>query len=225
MKEWKIRITSKYLADEKIRVAERLKEISEDYLIINEFWNDNKQPLDHLQMYVNTAVSERKLRALVKSCLTQGGNEAFSMDNRHSDWNGYKGYLMKYDDSVVLQTSYTKEELDHFRKYYFDVSAPKVKFKKELKLEKDLEAVLELTRPGMCIKDILNVIIDYYKKNRKIMHLANINQLAWSVSAYMNGNDALIQKLLDMDEGLYGIDPIEIKEKRRFDARKYDIPE
>lgn len=119
MTNWKVRITVKYLKISKIEILERLKEISSTYIIINEFWDDKGNPLDHIQMYIETEISERKLRTLVKSFLTEGGNKSFSMDNRHSDWNGYKGYLLKYDDTEILGASYSAEELTHFKEYFF----------------------------------------------------------------------------------------------------------
>lgn len=203
MKSWKVRITAKYLNDTKENVACKIRDISKDYLIVNELWNDNKQPLDHLQMYVSTEVSERKLRALVKSCLTQGGNEAFSMDNRHSDWRGYQGYLMKYDDTVILLTSYTDTELEETKKYYFDVSTPKPKPRKELRLEQDLELIMKMAKPNMTIREIIGLVIQYYKDNRKVIHLANINQLAWSVKLYLDKEEDVFDKMLRMDDTLH----------------------
>lgn len=221
---WKLRITVKYLKISKIEILDRLKEISSTYLIINEFWDDKGNPLDHIQSYFETDLSERKLRTLVKSFLTEGGNKSFSMDNRHTDWNGYKGYLLKYDDTDILGSSYTPEEITHFKEYYKKVSKPKLKPRKEMKLENDLEEILQIMQNRddnkYTIKEILKTIIQYYKDNKKVIHLANINQLAWSVKTYTDSEDELIDKLLHQDEAFYKMNAEEERSlKIKFDGR------
>lgn len=228
MKAWKIRITTKYINTEKSEISKSLKEISEKYLIVNEFKDDKQKPLDHIQMYIESETSERKLRALIKSFLKEGGNKAFSMDNRHTDWKGYTGYLLKYDDNIVLESSYTLDEIEEFKQYYFDVSKPKPTTRKELKLENDLEIILQKCQfnQKMTIREILHIIIEYYKENKKVIHLANINQLAWSVMTYTSDdNSYLIDKLLSQDEQFSQIASKEHDRPEKFNGREYPIEE
>lgn len=220
MKEWKVRITTKYLKIEKIEIVKVLKEIAEGYIVVNEFWDDKKTQLDHIQMYIQTDISERKFRKLVKDMLSEGGNKAFSMDNRHSDWNGYKGYLLKYSDTEVLGSSYTPEELNHYRDYYKKVSvASRPRSKANCILENDLQELLSNVKEQMNIRDIAKIVVNYYKEKQKVIHLANMRQLIWSIYAYsQEDNDALIDQLIDYgDDGLRDLD----QRQRKFDGRQY----
>lgn len=46
------------------------------------------------------------------------------------------------------------------------------------------------------IKEILRIIIKYYKDNKKVIYLVNINQLVWFVKIYIDNEEDLIEKLL-----------------------------
>lgn len=225
VKQWKLRITVKHLKISKIELMEQLKEISSTYIIVNEHWDDKGKELDHIQCYLETQLSERKLRALVKETLLKGGNESHSMDNRHSDWKGYQGYLLKYDDTEILGSSYAPEEITHFKEYYKMVSKPKPKPRTEMKLEQDLEAIMKIFEESeeenkYEVREILRLIIRYYKANKKVIHFANIIQLAWSVKTFTGDEEDLLDKLLHQDESFYAINAKEERENgNKFNGR------
>ena len=192
MPDWKVRITTKYLKIEKQEIIKVLKDISNKYIVVNEFWNDNNNPLDHIQMYVETDISERKFRKFIKEMITEGGNKAFSMDNRHSDWTGYIGYLLKYEDTEILGSSYTPEEINHYRTYYKKVSvASRSRSKNIGLLENDLEQILETIdfEKKYTIMEIANIVVNYYKVKKRVVHKANMTQLIWSIDLRLDKSD------------------------------------
>lgn len=222
---WKIRITEKYLKISKIELIEELKKISSDYLIVNEYWDDKGNELPHVQGFIDVSQSERKFRALIKSFLHSGGNQAFSMDNRHSDWNGYKGYLLKYADTDIIGTSYGPDDITYFKEYYKKVSKPKPKPRKDNILDNDLNQILSTIdlQGTYSILEISNIVVKYFKDNSRVLHRANCQQLVWSVHTALDHKDELdfALDIINNDDGLRNLYN---KQENHFNCRDYDEP-
>lgn len=79
------------------------------------------QPKIHYHMYLLTDVTHDALRARLKvSIPSLEGNKSYSMSNKHSDWPGYIGYCLKYENTKVISHQGLDLPLDTYREYYAD---------------------------------------------------------------------------------------------------------
>ena len=107
----KIRVDACYL-NENADLNEILKTVSKTYeqtgILVME-----KQPKIHYHAYIESDVTLPTLRKKLNEHLVSHGNEAKSVSNSHHDWDVYKGYLFKYDDTSVIHigTKYDKNQL------------------------------------------------------------------------------------------------------------------
>lgn len=82
------------------------------------------KPKIHYHMYLLTDIQHDGLRARLKTAIPGlVGNKSYSINNKHSDWPGYIGYCLKYENTKVISHQGLDQSLDSYRQYYVDAVA------------------------------------------------------------------------------------------------------
>lgn len=81
-------------------------------------------PKIHYHMYLLTDIQHDGLRARLKTAIPGlVGNKSYSISNKHSDWPGYIGYCLKYENTKIISYQGLDQTLDYYRQYYTDAVA------------------------------------------------------------------------------------------------------
>lgn len=81
-------------------------------------------PKIHYHMYLLTDLQHDGLRARLKKAIPAlVGNKSYSICNKHSDWPGYIGYCLKYENTKVISHQGLDQSLDSYRQYYVEAVA------------------------------------------------------------------------------------------------------
>lgn len=134
-------------------------------------------PKDHYHVYLEDCYSAPTVRdRLQKVCPTKG-NDSYSVSDKHTDWLGYKGYLVKYENTTILHCKFDIEEL---REYYESQKCKSSKFKKRTEFTKILNFVTakmdaDSADPGP--RNITKLILQFYIEEQKIFNKAHIGQI------------------------------------------------
>ncbi len=155
----------------------------ENALIVKEH-----NPKEHIHVYLENNVTVKTLRSKINELLTDTSNKGQrSVSENHTDWEGYKGYLLKYPNTDVL---FIGDDLDEeeLREYYHSVSKDTSKVKKYTEIAK-IEQILPTTHS---LKDTINAVIEYYIREKKAMNKSHIVQQASTIWYGNNPNYRLI---------------------------------
>jgi len=187
----KVRITHYMVSKEKI--VETLLSISDnDTAVIVEEHN----PDDHIHAYIDTIVSIPTLRTRLRQ-IAEVGNKGYSIGTAHHDWDVYIGYLFKHEDTTVL-----------YQPEGFEVQYYKDKYANHQKEDKKYEETDKIVRYVESVKhdeprDIARAICDYYSKNNKPFHKANMAMLV-NMIWYKYGNEDCFLNNLLRETGIEG---------------------
>ncbi len=144
----------------------------ENALIVKEH-----NPKEHIHVYLEPTVTVRTLRTKINEILTDTSNKGQrSVSENHTDWEGYKGYLLKYPNTDVL---FIGDDLDEeeLREYYHSVSKSSSKIKKYTEIAK-IEQILQ---PANTLHNTINAVIDYYIQEKKAMNKSHMVQQATTI--------------------------------------------
>lgn len=172
----KVRIDAHYLL-ESANLNEILKSLSKSYfetgILVLE-----KTPKLHYHAYIESDVSLPTLRKKLNEHLTSTGNEAKSVSNQHHDWDIYKGYLFKHEDTTVvhLGSDYDKDKLfNYYKDNIRDTSVNEYK-EQPNSIVVQLESYLK-DRKWETIKDLASLIVDYHTERKKLLDKHYIGKL------------------------------------------------
>lgn len=127
------------------------------------------------------------------------GMRPISLSDKVNDENGYKAYCC-YRTGHPITNVVVNDNLEELSNTYTN-SQKSISSKSCLKLESDLHEIQPLIPPGTGVRQITRVIIKYYHDKNRIIHIANIRQLVWSIFSIENPN-ALIDHILS-EENLW----------------------
>lgn len=132
-------------------------------------------PKDHYHVYMEDCYSAPTVRdRLQKVCPTKG-NDSYSVSDKHSDWLGYKGYLVKYENTTILHCKFDIEEL---REYYESQKYKSSKFKRRTEFTKIINYVIAKCDPDSAdLRTITKLILEFYLEEQKIFNKAHIAQI------------------------------------------------
>lgn len=126
----------------------------------------------------------------MKSC--PKGMRPVSVSDKIDDANRYKAYCC-YRGGHPITNIVVSDDLQEL-KLIHDSIVPKER-KTVLKTETDLKYLRTLIPIGTDMKDIVKRIVQYYLDNDRVIHIANIRQLAWTLYA-RSDSDALVNAIL-----------------------------
>jgi hypothetical protein len=144
----------------------------ENALIVKEH-----NPKEHIHVYLENNVTVRTLRTKINEMLTDTTNKGQrSVSENHTDWEGYKGYLLKYPNTDVL---FIGDDLDEeeLREYYHSVSKGSSKVKKYTEIAK----IEQIIQPANTLHNTINAVIDYYIQEKKAMNKSHMVQQATTI--------------------------------------------
>ena len=150
-------------------------------------------PKDHYHCYLEDCLTPPTIRdRLSKVCPTKN-NDSYSVSTNHSDWLGYKGYLVKYENTTVL---HCKEDIQKLREYY-ESKSTKVKIRTEYtKIYNYVVANSPDDTPDP--RTICKLVMKFYLEEQKIFHKAHMAQIVNTIYYQMNPEDeSFINSLME----------------------------
>lgn len=189
----KIRIDNQYLHED-ANINEVLKKFSQSYdrtgILVLE-----KNPKLHYHAYIESDITLPTLRKKLNEILTSTGNEAKSVSNQHHDWDVYKGYLFKHEDTSIVHigTDYDKETLI---KKYKNHANREVSGEQPNSIVVQLEAYLK-DKEWTTIKQLARLVLQYHKDKKKLLDKHYIGKLITTL--YVNsgqGEDRFIEDMI-----------------------------
>jgi len=150
----------------------KFTDVPENCLIVREH-----NPKEHIHVYLENNITVKTLRKNLNEVLTDTSNKGQrSVSDNHTDWKGYKAYLLKYPNTDILYIGDDLNE-EELRDYYHEVTKDTQKGKKYSEITK-IEKVLPETST---FKDTINAVIEYYISEKKIMNKAHMAQIAQTI--------------------------------------------
>jgi hypothetical protein len=150
-------------------------------------------PKDHYHCYVEDCFTPPTIRdRLGKVCPTKN-NDSYSVSDKHHDWLGYKGYLVKYEDTTILHCNYDVEEL---KSYYESQAVKSEKFKRRTEYTKIYNYVMANIPDGPPdLRTIAKMICEFYIEEQKIFNKYNMAQILNTI--WYQINDSKDESFLD----------------------------
>tara|TARA_B100000768_G_C11262685_1_gene369523 strand:+ start:258 stop:944 length:687 start_codon:yes stop_codon:yes gene_type:complete len=183
----KLRITDNILPTEEVlRHLLTFTKEPDTAIIVKE-----QEPYPHYHCYYQTSYSPPTIRERLKEIYSKIYEPArlhttYSVSTNHTDWDFYKGYLFKNENTEILHCNYNIEELRN----YYNQKNPITKKKTELfKICEDLE------RNGLCNyipKEITKAVLKMNLRNGKIINLARVAQIVQTIYYLKNPEDELL---------------------------------
>lgn len=131
-------------------------------------------PKDHYHVYLEDCLSPPTIRERLRLVCPTKGNDSYSVSTSHSDWKGYQGYLLKYDDTTVL---YCKQDIEELREYY-ESQSTNPKSGKRTDYTKILNYVVAKTDPDSAdSRTLAKLLLQFYIEEQKIFNKAHIAQI------------------------------------------------
>jgi len=188
----KIRIHSQYLHED-ADVNEVLKTCSQSYdrtgILVLE-----KNPKLHYHAYIDSDITLPTLRKKLNVVLTSTGNEAKSVSNQHHDWDVYKGYLFKNEDTSIVHIG-TEYDKDTLLKKYKDYSKKEVT-EQPNSIVVQLDAYLK-DKEWYTIKGLARHILQYHLDRNKLIDKHYIGKLVTTMYLKSgNGHDRFLEDLI-----------------------------
>lgn len=189
----KIRIDAKYLLED-VDLNVFFKKLSTE-------WNETgilvfeKQPKEHYHVYIDACVTVPTMRKRLNEILSSTGNEAKSVSDTHHDWTVYKGYLLKYEDSVIVHigSTYDKDELKASYEAHKKPDLESRTGEVILSLETWMKTQAEWTT----IRDLARLVIKYHKMKNKLMDRHYIGKLITTLYVRSGlGEDRFIEQVV-----------------------------
>lgn len=143
------------------------------------------------------------------------GFRPISISDKVSDANGYKSYCL-YRSGHPIKHIVVDENLEELKKISEKKIKPKDKPSK-LKMETDLEDILEsiTEQQSRTIRSIVDVIVKHYMTNKRVIHIVDIQRLAWTVYTHTHGTKQLVEHIItDEKAGFHAIDDIDRRAER-----------
>lgn len=171
-------------------------------LIVKENVDDKGRYYPHIQGFIKTDYSERKLRSIIKSLFDGRGNQKYSLSTDHDNWLYYRAYLVKnikhirYKTEILLNNENDIEELYELYLKIRGRHLPKSKdMTREEALFNDLKAYLSSSVPREGNKrTLLRYIVQYYKERGKVLHKIEIARL---LETYVNYTQGVSEEWID----------------------------
>lgn len=188
----KVRVTKINLTDDEfVKFILSLTTNPDTAIIVKEH-----TPKDHYHCYLEDCLTPPTIRdRLQKVCPTKG-NDSYSVSNNHTDWKGYQGYLVKYEDTTILHCYY---DIDEIRSYYESQAAKSDKFKRRTEYTKIYNYVVAespVDKPDP--RTITKLIMKFYIEEQKIFNKAHIAQILNTIWYQLNDQDeSFIESVLE----------------------------
>jgi hypothetical protein len=171
----KLRLDVDFLKPD-INIADELLKLTDtpdSALIVREI-----HPKNHIHAYLDANLTCKPIRLIIRRMLVDGLptpiiSKKFSVNDVHSDWKGYKGYILKMEDSEIVYAG-ADVDVDELREYYKDVS-------KKNKSKKIMTDVLPHVEEGLSELGVYRSVCDYYLVNDMVMCKANINKIVQTI--------------------------------------------
>lgn len=197
---------------------------SDSLIIVKEF-----QPYIHYHLYLELTVSKPTWLDRLQKIVGKG-NKAYSNSYQHHNWDVYRGYLYKHDDTEVIYQSQSDVEnipyyIDEYEKYSKGSSLNQFKDKQHTLM---LEIILEKLPKEPQRKDIGKAVMEFYSENNKPFHKANMVQMIHLVNQQINPkcehflnmllNDAFPDHLNEMEKEITHLKKINTQFRQHFAA-------
>lgn len=134
-------------------------------------------PKDHYHVYLDECLSPPTIRARLQMVCPTKGNDSYSVSTTHTDWKGYQGYLLKYDDTTVLHCHQDIQEL----KEYYESQSKSSKSSKRTDYTKIYNYVIAKSEADLRTREdpkvITKLILEFYIEEQKIFNKAHIAQI------------------------------------------------
>lgn len=152
-------------------------------------------PKDHYHCYLEDCLTPPTIRERLQKVCPTKGNDSYSVSDKHSDWKGYKGYLVKYDNTTILHCNYDIEEI---REYYESQSAKSDKFKRRTEYTQIFNYVVaQSPTDSPDPRTITKLIMKFYIENQKIFNKAHIAQILNTIWYQMNEDESFVDQVLE----------------------------
>lgn len=151
------------------------------------------KPKDHYHCYLEDCVTPPTIRErLSKICPTKG-NDSYSVSTNHSDWKGYQGYLVKYEDTTILHCNYDIQKI----KSYYESQSTKVKIRTEYtKIYNYVMGESPVDSPDP--RTITKLVLKFYLEEQKIFNKAHIAQIVNTIYYQLNeDSERFISQVLE----------------------------
>lgn len=131
-------------------------------------------PKDHYHVYIDDCLTPPTIRERLSHVCPTKGNDSYSVSATHSDWKGYQGYLVKYDDTTILHCEYDIKEL----KDYYESQCLNSGKVKRTDYTKILNFIVAKTDPDSAdLRTLTKLILKFYLEEQKIFNKAHIAQI------------------------------------------------
>lgn len=198
MTQCKLRITELHSDEESLINLCKKYSNPETLIIVKEF-----QPYIHYHLYLEINVSKPTWLDRLQKIVGKG-NKAYSNSYTHHNWDVYKGYLYKHEDTEILyqhqhDVNNIPYYIQEYEKYSQNGNRQRYKDKKYTEIsdyiiEKLDEKEVKRTDKRSVIKEV----VQFYCDNGIPVKLQHIQSLVWLVYYKRNPNSSwLIEHLYD----------------------------
>jgi len=167
----KIRVTKVNLSEEEFtQFVLSLTTNPDEAIIVQEH-----TPKDHYHVYLEDCLTPPTIRERLQKVCPTKGNDSYSVNDKHHDWLGYKGYLFKNEDTTVL---HCKKDVAQLREYYESQSAKSEKYKRRTEYTKIFNFVMaKMDADSADPRIMVKLILEFYIEEQKIFNKAHIAQI------------------------------------------------
>lgn len=172
----KVRIDSKYVPDEAqlVDTLLSLTKAPQNALIVEEI-----TPKQHYHIYLEDTPSLPTVRTRIKEVLQipdSKKHNAYSVNDKHNNWPGYRAYLVKQEDTrIVYNQTYDISEL---KSYYGEVSSKNIEGKKT-HIE-EFEKYIE-NKKWETPLDLATLVRKWYWSRKKTFHKADMARIVQTI--------------------------------------------
>jgi len=158
------------------------------------------EPKDHYHVYLaDPCLTAPTVRLRLAAMCPTKNNDSYSVSASTSDWLGYQGYLVKYEDTTILHQG--NLNVDELRDYYKKVStSPDTQKRTEYTgIFNFVMEQIDTANTGKHIsaRDITVAVIKYYQKEQKIFHKAHMAQLVNTIYYQLQPeNSSFVEQIL-----------------------------
>lgn len=177
----KLRITELNSDEESLVMLCKKYSNPETLIIVKEH-----QPYLHYHLYLELNVSKPTWLDRLQKIVGKG-NKAYSQSFKHHNWDVYRGYLYKHEDTeIIYQHQNDVHNIPHYIQEYNKHNKGSAKNFKNREHTLMLEAILEKLPDEPTHHNIGKAVMEFYCENNKPFHKANMVQLIHLVNQQLN---------------------------------------
>lgn len=215
------RITHKYIKVENI--VEYLKTLGNNLFLVEHQKENNYHYHGYLDTFKCVKTYRTQLKELLNEVEIPYGFRPITISEKVNDVDRYKSYCL-YRPGHPIEPIYVEDDLEKLKEIHEGIKKNPDKQRKELQQERELREVLEIAQQDGLYKttrEIARIVVNYYKETGRVIHVAKMQQLIWTVKVHQGDEENLIDRLVVYEDFINDEKSFKIN-VRRIDEKTAD---